>query len=283
MFGRRLLPTIPDANRIIPQSLKDDIAVKYIELKKTFEGTIDLYDNAKELESLISSKKVTNSANIVAVLSELILRINEQYSGRPITESETVCIEKLVNTIVYDEAIVSHFKEKGNTVEDILQFTSFKDEFNEKLAKVLRYNEELYVDIKNNETWRKSLQEIVANSIKLNINQTGDLELPVISDDISQNKESYRKALESCQDFLWFEDRFLTTDLLTLFEDVIRNLKVKSIRVLTSLIFNSGINDEFLDKIKQFDKILSGNNIIFEVKIVSTKRLHKIRWIKKFL
>ena len=273
MFGRRLLPTLPDANRIIPQSLKDDIAVKYIELKKTFEGTIELPDKEGQLESRISTN-VIKSIDIVATLSDLILRINQEYSGRAITESETVCIEKLVNSIVHDDIIISHFKEKGNTVENILRFSSFKDEFNDKLAKVLRYNEELYVDIKNNEQWRKKLLDTVANTIQMRVAKTGELELPVISNDIPKNKESYRKALESCQDFLWFEDRFLNTDSLVLLENVIENPKINSIRVLTSLVHNKRINDEFLSKIKEFDKILSEKDVKLEVKVASTKRLH---------
>src|SRR5436309_656692 len=35
-----------------------------------------------------------------------------------------------------------------------------------------------------------------------------------------------------------------------------------------------GINDEFLDKIREFQGILSESNIKFEVKVASTKRLH---------
>jgi type I restriction enzyme R subunit len=274
MFARRLLPTLPDTNRIIPQSLKDDIAVKYIELKKTFEGTIELPDKEGQLESAISTN-ITKSTDIVAVLSELILRINQEFSGRPITQSDFVCIEKLVNSIVHDDAIISHFREKGNSVENIIRFSSFKDEFNEKLAKVMRYNEELYIDIKNNDMWRKTILQTIADKIKVNISQTGEIELPVISDDIPRNKESYRKALESCQDFMWFEDRFLNMESLTLFEDVIKNTKVKSIRIISSLVYNKGINVEFLNKIKEFKKILSEKNITFEVKIASTKRLHR--------
>lgn len=274
-FGRRLLPTLPDASRTIPQSLRDDVAVKYLELKKTFEGAIKLPTKEGQLESAISTK-VTKSADIVAILSELILRINQEHSGRPVTESETVCIEKLVNTIVYDDAIISHFKEPGNTVENILRFSSFKDEFNGKLQKVLKYNEELYVDIKNNEAWRNKLLEIVANKIQENISKTGELELPVISDDIPKNKESYRKALESCQNFMWYEDRFLNTESLSLLEDVIKKSKVKSIRILTSLIYNNGMNEEFLSKIKEFEKILSKNGVTLEVKVASTKKLHRI-------
>lgn len=274
IFGRRLLPTLPDTNRIIPLTLKDDIAVKYIELKKTFEGTIKPTDEDVELVSEISSN-VTRSADVVAVLSDLILRINQEYSGRPITESETVCVEKLVNSILYDDEIISHFREKGNTVKNILQFSSFKDEFNEKLSKVLRYNDELYVDIKNNQNWQKKIMETVADSIALRITQQTELELPAISDDISQNKESYRRALTSCGGFLWFEDRYLNTDLLELFGDVIKDLKVESVRIITSLIYNKGIDDRFLDKIEEFQKILQERNIIFEVKVVSTRRLHK--------
>jgi CxxC-x17-CxxC domain-containing protein len=274
IFGRRLLPTLPDQNRTIPETLKDNVAVKYIELKKTFEGRIELAHEEVELESVISTR-VTKSAEVVSVLSELILRINQEYSGRPITESETLCVEKLVNSILYDGEMISHFKEEGNTLENILQFSSFKDEFNEKLAKVLRYNEELYVDIKNNETWRKRILETVANTIKLNISKTDELELPVISDDIDENKKSYRQALDSCQDFVWFEDRFLNTDSLSLFEDVIKKPKVKSIQILTSLVGNKEINDQFLNKIIEYKKILSEKEIRLEVKVVSTRRLHK--------
>jgi CxxC-x17-CxxC domain-containing protein len=160
-------------------------------------------------------------------------------------------------------------------VENILKFSSFKEEFNEKLAKILRYNEELYIDIKNNETWRKKLLDTIANSIKDNITKSGDIELPVISDNVAKNKESYRQALESCRDFIWFEDRFLNSDSLVLFQDIIKKPKVQSVRILTSLVHNPRIDNEFLDKIQEFRKILSQHNIKLEVKVVSTKRLHK--------
>jgi len=74
---------------------------------------------------------------------------------------------------------------------------------------------------------------------------------------------------------MWFEDRYLNTDSLRLFEDVIKNPKVKSIRILTSLVHNKQINDEFLNKIREFKKISSDNKITLEVKVASTKRLHK--------
>ena len=133
----------------------------------------------------------------------------------------------------------------------------------------------LYIDIKNNIPWQKKILETVANSIASNIDKAGSLELPAISDDIAQNKESYRRALESCRGFLWFEDRYLNSELLEIFEDVIENLDVKSVRIISSAIFNKGIDDKFLNKIKQFQKILQKNNIEFEVKIVTTRRLQK--------
>ena len=120
---------------------------------------------------------------------------------------------------------------------------------------------------------RNSLKPLLLR-IKENITKAGELDLPVISDDIPKNKESYRKALESCQDFLWFEDRFLNTESLVLFEELIKNPKIKSIRILTSLVRNKGINDEFLNKIREFETILAGNSMILEVKVASTKSLH---------
>jgi type I restriction enzyme R subunit len=274
-FGRRLLPTLPDANHSIPPSLRDNVAVKYLELKKTFEGAIKLAEKEGHLESAIFASAV-KSGDIVAILSELILRINQEHSGRPVTESETICVEKLVNSIVHDDEIISRFKEPGNTVEAIINFSPYKDEFNEKLAKVLKYNEELYVDIKNDPSWHNQLLTIVAEKISENISETGDLELPLISNDLAKNKESYRTTLESCKDHLWFEDRFLNSNVLTLFESVIKNPKIKTIRILTSLVWNDGITDDFLNKIKEFKKLLAGTGVTLEVKIVSSRLLHGI-------
>ena len=152
---------------------------------------------------------------------------------------------------MHDSVIVSHFKDTGNSLENIINFSTFRDEFNEKLSKVLRYNEELYVSIKNNDSWREKLLETIAQKIKENISKTGELELPLISADIAENKASCRKTFESCEDYIWFEDRFLNIDSLILLERVLGNLNVKSVRILTSLIRNYGINEEFLNKIKK--------------------------------
>jgi hypothetical protein len=94
MFGRRLLPRPPDQNRTILQTLKDGIVVKYIELKKTFEGRIELAHKEVELES-VTSTRIARSAEVVAVLSELILRINQKYSGRLITDCSSQVYQTL--------------------------------------------------------------------------------------------------------------------------------------------------------------------------------------------
>jgi len=92
MFRRRLLPRPPDQNRTILQTLKDGIVVKYIELKN--EGRIELAHKEVELESVISTR-IARSAEVVAVLSELILRINQKYSGRPITDCSSQVYQTL--------------------------------------------------------------------------------------------------------------------------------------------------------------------------------------------
>jgi type I restriction enzyme, R subunit len=56
LFGRRLLPTLPDSTRTIPQSLRDNVAVKYIELRKAFEGSVGLYETEGQLESSILTR-----------------------------------------------------------------------------------------------------------------------------------------------------------------------------------------------------------------------------------
>jgi len=274
-FGRRLLPILPDSSNSIPQTLRDDVAVKYLELKKTFEGAIKLADKEGHLESTVLASAI-KSGDIVAILSELILRINQEYSGRPVTESETICVEKLVNSIVRDDKIISRFKDQSNTVETIINFSPYKDEFNEKLARVLKYNEELYVDIKNDTSWHNQLLVTVAEKISENISETDDLELPLISNDLAQNKESYRKTLESCNDYIWFEDRFLNSNVLTLFEPVIKNPKIKTIKILSSLVWNDGITSDFLKKIDEFKRLLGGTGVTLEVKIASSKLLHGI-------
>lgn len=64
--------------------------------------------------------------------------------------------------------------------------------------------------------------------------------------------------------------------MLTLFESVIKNPKIKTIRILTSLVWNNGITDDFLNKIKEFEKLLANTGVSLEVKIASSRFLHGI-------
>ena len=274
-FGRKLLTRLPDSARIIPESLKDDVAVRYLDLKQTFEGSIMLEEREGELLGSIT-EGITKAPNVISSLSELLLRVNEKYSTKQRTVADTVCIEKFVKSLVYDQKVISEFKESGNTLETILQFGHYKDDFNEKLEKMLEYNEELYVKIKNDFDWKNKLIEDSAREIHKTISLTGTLDLPpTVTDNIPQNKDSYRKALESCEGYLWFEEKHLSADRLIFIEELTKNPKVNEIRILVSLIGNDKMNDEFLEKIKQLQNNLSGTKTKLMVKVISTIRLHK--------
>lgn len=102
-FGRRLLTILPDSNRIIPVSLKDDIAVKYVELGRTFEGSIELPDMGGQVVSTVSTG-VTKSKDILVLLSELILRINQEYSGPHIYHCQGQELQRQYVEILTSEA-----------------------------------------------------------------------------------------------------------------------------------------------------------------------------------
>lgn len=273
-FGRKLLTRLPDPGRIIPLSLKDDVAVRYIDLKETFHGSIPLEDKPG-----ILGKPITVGAqkrpNIIGSLSEVILKINEKYSNTIRTVAETACVEKFVRTLVFDNHIVSEFKKSGNTLQNILQFGDYPVLFDKKLDEIESYNPELFVSIKNDPDWKKQIREESAKLIDEQIKARGEIELPSITNDIAENKASYRKALESCKDYLWFEEKHLAADKLGFLEEIMKGCQVTEIRILGSAIFNDKINEEFFTKIKELKNKLEGLKIKLTVKIAITKSLHK--------
>lgn len=273
-FGRKLLTRLPDPGRIIPISLKDDVAVRYIDLKETFHGTIELEAKPGILGKpiIVGSQK---RPNIIGSLSEVILKINEKYSNKIRTVSETACIEKFVRTLVLDNHIISEFKKPGNTLQTILQFGNYVNQFNKKLNEIESYNPELFVSIKNDPDWKKQILEESAKLIDEQIKARGEIELPSITNDIAENKTSYRKALESCKDYLWFEEKHLAADKLEFLEEIINNPQITEIRILGSAYLNDKINNEFFIKIKEIQEKLSQNNIKLSVKIAISKELHK--------
>jgi hypothetical protein len=101
------------------------------------------------------------------------------------------------------------------------------------------------------------------------------IRLPLISDNISENIISYRKTFESCEDYIWFEDRFLNFETLALLKEIIENLNVNSIRILTSLVRNDGINEKFLNDIKNLVRMVYPKGITLEVRVVTTIDLHR--------
>jgi len=273
-FGRKLLTRLPDPGRIIPLSLKDDVAVRYIDLKETFHGSIPLEDKPGILGKPIAIG-TQKRPNIIGSLSEVILKINEKYSNTVRTVAETACIEKFVRTLVLDNHIISEFKKSGNTRQAILQFGDYRSSFDIKLDEMESYNPELFVSIKNDPDWKEQIVQESSKIIDEQIKAKGEIELPSITNDIAENKDSYRKALESCKDYLWFEEKHLAADKVDFLEDIMKGCQVTEIRILGSAIFNNKINEEFFDKIKELRDNLDGFKIKLEVKIAITKSLHK--------
>ena len=273
-FGRKLLTRLPDVIHVIPQALKDDVAVRYVDLKKTFEGSIALQGKQVELTSSIVVGK-TKRPNIVIALSELLLKINEVNTNKIRTDADIVCMENFVKTLLYDESLISEFQRQGNTLETILQFGNYPEEFNKKLEKMESYNPELYVKIKNDLEWKKRLVEESAGKINEEIKARGKIALPPTSDDIVENRNKYRIALESCKDYLWFEERHLSADRIEFLDYAIEKSQVSEIRILCSAYGNSKIDDDFIDKIKKLQAKLAAKNITLLVKIGISKQLHK--------
>jgi type I restriction enzyme, R subunit len=273
-FGRKLLTRLPDPGRIIPLSLKDDVAVRYIDLKETFHGSIPLEDKPGILGKPITVG-TQKRPSIIGSLSEVILKINEKYSNNVRTVAETACVEKFVRTLVMDNHIISEFKQSGNTVQNILDYGEYSTLFDKKLDEIESYNPKLFVSIKNDPDWKKQIRDESAKLIDEQIKARGEIELPSITDDIVQNKASYRKALESCKDYLWFEEKHLAADKLDFLDDILKSCHVNEIKILGSAIFNDKINQEFFDKIKKLQIELSQNGVKLTVKIATSKSLHK--------
>ncbi len=273
-FGRKLLTRLPDAVHLIPQALKDDVAVRYIDLKKTFEGSIALGDTAGKLTSSITVGKIKRP-NIIVALSELLLKINEQSTNRIRTDAEVVCMENFVKTLVYDQSIISEFQRPGNTVESILLFGNYAEEFNKKLEKMEIYNPELYVKIKNDLDWKKRLIKESAEKINEEIKARGTIGLSPTTNNIAENKDKFRTVMESCKDYLWFEERHLSADRIDVLEDAIEKSQATEIRILCSAYGNPKIDGNFIDKIKKLQAKLIAKNIILLVKVGITKQLHK--------
>ena len=88
---------------------------------------------------------------------------------------------------------------------------------------------------------------------------------------------SYRTAFHSCNDFLWFEDRHLASHNLDFLEnDVLIDLNVSEIKILSSKIFHQGIDEEFYNRIKESKNKLQQKNIKLYVKIATSRELHKL-------
>ena len=273
-FGRKLLTRLPDNGRIIPKSLKDDVAVRYVDLKETYSGSISL--NAKPG---ILGKPITVGAqrrpNIIGSLSEVILKINEKYSTLPRTPAESTCIEKFVRTIVFDNNVQLEFKKSGNTLQKILDHGDFPSLFEIKLDQMAEYNPDLFREIKNDPDRKKQILQESAKIIDEQIKSRGELELPSITNDIAQNKDSYRKAIESCRDYLWFEEKHLAADKIDFLESIFTDSEFSEIRILGSVIFNDKINQEFFEKIKSLQEKLSLKNKKLIIKFAISKELHK--------
>ena len=273
-FGRKLLTRLPDPGRIIPLSLKDDVAVRYIDLKETFHGSIPLEDKPGILGKPITVG-TQKRPNIIGSLSEVILKINEKYSNTIRTVAETSCIEKFVRILVFDNHLISEFKIPGNTIQNILEHGDYRSLFDVKLDEMESYNPELFVSIKNDSDWKNQIIQESAKLIDEQIKARGEIELPSITNDIAENKSSYRKALESCKDYLWFEEKHLAADKIDFLEEIMNKCQVTEIRILGTAFFNDKINEEFFSKIKELKNKLDGLKIKLSVKIAITKNLHK--------
>lgn len=273
-FGRKLLTRLPDPGKIIPLSLKDDVAVRYIDLKETFHGSIPLEDKPGILGKPITVG-TQKRPNIIGLLSEVILKINESNSNKTRTVSETACIEKFVRTLVLDNYVISEFKKSGNSLQKILDYGQYPSLFDKKLDEIESYNPELFVAIKNDSVWKKQIREESAKIIDEQIKARGEIELPSITSNIPENKDSYRKAMESCKDYLWLEEKHLAADKIDFLENMLNNCEITEIRILSSAWQHDKINQEFLDKIQSLKDKLSLRKIKLEVKIAVTKNLHK--------
>jgi hypothetical protein len=273
LFGRKLLTRLPNFRKTIPLSLRDDVSVRYLDLKQTFQGSIKLDTHPGILGKPIATG-TQKRPEIVGMLSEVILTVNEKYSNQKRTVAETACIEKFVKALLYDNQIRSEFK-SNNDVQTILDFGGYSKFFNEKLNKMESYNPELFANIKNDPEWKEQIRQESARMIGKEIKSLGEIEIPSITNDIAENKKHYRDAIHSCNDYLLFEEKHLAADKLDFLEDILLNHSVSQIKILGSAHLNKEINEEFFTKVKEIEKKLAQKNIKLDVKIAISKRLHK--------
>lgn len=113
IFCSYLAKVLPE-DPTVPFDLGDKVKLEYYNLKKTFEGSIEL-DNVKGAYEPAKLKKTVKTTDVFSPLEQVIDKINEQYKGT-FTEGDKVVITTLHQKLKDNKKLMNAAKTDGKQI-----------------------------------------------------------------------------------------------------------------------------------------------------------------------
>lgn len=113
IFCSYLAKVLPE-DPTVPFDLGDKVKLEYYNLKKTFEGSIEL-DNVKGMYEPAKLKKPVKTTDVFSPLEQVIDKINEQYKGA-FTEGDKVVITTLHQKLKDNKKLMNAAKTDGKQI-----------------------------------------------------------------------------------------------------------------------------------------------------------------------
>jgi len=164
-FGRYLLtklPRIPDEPAI---KIDDEVQLKYYRLEKISEGAIDL--KVGEASSLYGPREVgTGQADEEVQLSTLVEKLNERF-GTEFVLADQLFFDQVRETAIANEQL--RRSAKVNTLENFEPV--FKQQLENLFVERMEDNEEIFVRLMNDESFRDMAAQYLMRTVYQQINQ----------------------------------------------------------------------------------------------------------------
>ena len=247
--------------------IQNDVTLASYKLKLSSSGSISL-GPAKATHG-INGTSSTKEPEVLTSLSEVIKRLNEKFGKGEATPADILAYTELLDFLNTSEKLKNIAK--VNPLPDFLRH--LKDNFNDYLlnSEISRTNEKLVVTLLEKTAYRDEVIEFIGTIFHSGAKESF---IPAISsDNPAENKLRFRQAIESCDGFIKWEDRYLDAEGLEYLE-VINKEKVKKIQLLTS-VYHWGVNEKLLEKFKELKQNLEKHGISCEMQVIMTKDLHR--------
>jgi len=263
-FGRSLLYVLPEQNLTTNPIFKDEIAIKYLEFEKEFEDTLGLEDKTSQVSTQIRVGK-SKEPYEATKLSKILQKISRKYQKREPTIPEQIAHDTLILNLSNDLKLISKFS-KNNSLQELQNDDDFNNRFDDELDDLYPQVPAFIRDLKNDPSRYTEYKNEVANQL-FELAQNLENEIPPIRPDTRlKNRQSLRRVIKNCKDYLYWDDPFFNIECFDFLEDLLENKSLKEIRMLGS-IHRTGINTEFLEQFKKIKHEMNERGISLSFRI----------------